>query len=58
MKKSEQLKAKTKTTFANRLLYTFTESELQEYASEIAKEAYPNIKKNDIEICGKCGTVI
>lgn len=26
--------------------------------SVIKEEAYPNIKKGDVEICGKCGTVI
>ena len=68
MKKSEQLKERAKfETIPDRFkdkppskeqTYYFIESELQEYASEIAKEAFPNIKKNDTEFCGKCGTVI
>ncbi len=58
--KAEQLKKDI-----TELLDVFYEDDLdvilgkiESYTSEIAKEAFPNIKKNDTEICGKCGTVI
>ena len=38
MKKSEQLKEKAKINKKSPGIYVFTESELQEYASEIARE--------------------
>ncbi len=34
------------------------ESDLDELLKETIENAYLNYGKNDIEICGKCGTVI
>ena len=58
MKKSEQLKQKAESKLTTGVYYLFTESELQERDTEIAKEAYPNKEADGCVFCGKCGTAI